>query len=70
MPEVRSAKTIFCDNVKDWVTIVGYKEGGEGCTYYKRYAAADKKTQKKKLNGCTGVSCPHNSGLPSLTSTT
>ena len=62
MAETCSAKTVWCDLAKQWVTIVGYTDGTQRCVQYKRYKDAKESERKKKLANCTGTSCPNNDG--------
>ncbi len=54
--------TRFCDVVKDWVSILVYKDGTAKCAYFSKYIATEstrkeKRTQSKKTMVCKGPSC-------------
>lgn len=54
-----TATTIYCDAVKDEVTILVSKDWTVKCTGHKKYADPDGKSRKSKRNSaCAGEACP------------
>ena len=52
-----TAKTIHCDLVRDYTTLMVYKDGSTRCTYYSKNSSA--KDGKKRLKNCTGPNCDY-----------
>ena len=51
--------TRFCDVVKDWVSILVYKDGTAKCAYFSKYIAnrntgKEKENSKQENNGVQG----------------
>ena len=51
-----TAKTIRCDAVENYATLLVYQDGSAKCSYWGKNSAS--KGGKKKLGNCTGESCP------------
>jgi hypothetical protein len=54
--------TRYCDVVKEWVSILVYKDGTTKCAYFSKYISTEsiqkgKKTQSKKGTVCKGPPC-------------
>ena len=52
-----TAKTIRCDFIGNYATLVVYPDGGAKCTLYNKYISA--KDGKKRLKNCTGPKCDY-----------
>jgi hypothetical protein len=65
-----TATTIFCDRIKDEVTLMVYKDWTYRCAWYGRYkqkALNDKKSRfdnkiNAKIQKCGGPDCPYITG--------
>ena len=51
-----TAKTVRCDLVERFTTLLVYKDGSAKCTYCSKHSSA--KEGKKRLKNCTGSDCP------------
>ena len=52
-----TAKTIHCDLVGNYATLLVYQDGSTKCTYYSKNIAT--KDSKKRLENCTGPNCDY-----------
>ena len=50
-----TAKTIRCDLVDNYATLLVYRDGNTKCTYYSKYSPA--KDWKKRKKSCAGPNC-------------
>ena len=52
-----TATTIFCDDMKDEVTIIVYKDGKIKCTGYDTFSKQNPKASNKNNQECRGPVC-------------